>query len=255
MDRFSKLLVIAESRVFRKVMATVLRSHADQVLAAGSAQEGRLRVAEHADVSLVLSEVALSDGTGFQLLEYLASLGGPKPGVILLAERYAEEEAHRAARLGAIGYLAKPISLPEIYRLWKENRGPIRQTARRVRLLGRALLIDARDGEASAEGVTHLAWGIRNVSVSGAFLETKARIPVNTKLPLILALGSAKGRVLAEVVRVQEPSWRFVGGVGVVFREFGDGTVEMLTDYIDQAMRSTDKLTAPVLVRSGETIS
>ena len=255
MDRFSKLLVIAESRVFRKVMAAVLRSHADQVLAAGSAQDGRLRVAEHADVSLVLSEVALSDGTGFQLLEYVASLAGPKPGVILVAERYAEEEAQRAARLGAIGYLGKPISLPEIYRLWKETRGPIRQTARRVRSLGLALLIDARDGEVREEGVPHLAWGIRNVSVSGAFLETKARIPVKTMLPLVLALGSATGRVLAEVVRVQEPTWRCVGGVGVVFREFGDGTVEMLADYVDQAMRSTDKLTTPVLVRSGEASS
>ena len=157
MDRFSKLLVIAESRVFRKVMATILRTHADQVLTAGSARDGRLRVAEHADVSLVLSEVALSDGSGFQLLEYVASLGGPKPGVILVAGRYAEEEAQRAARLGAIGYLAKPISLPEIYRLWKETRGPIRQTTRRVRSLGRALLIDARDGDAREGGVSHLA--------------------------------------------------------------------------------------------------
>ncbi len=255
MDRFSKLLVIAESRVFREVMATVLRSHADQVLTAGSARDGRLRVAKHADVSLVLSDVAMSDGTGFQLLEYVASLGGPKPGVILVTERYAEEEAHRAARLGAIGYLGKPISLPEIYRLWKETRGTIRQTERRVRSLGWALLIDVRGGEASEEGGHHLAWAIRNVSASGAFLETKARIPVNTKLPLTLALGSAKSRVVAEVVRVQEPSWRCVGGVGVVFREFGDDTAKMLADYIDQAMRSTDKLTTPVLVRSGEASS
>jgi CheY-like chemotaxis protein len=250
--RFSKLLVIAESRVFRQVMATVLRSHADQVLTAGSARDGRLRVAEHADVSLVLSEVALSDGSGFQLLEYVASLGGPKPGVILVADRYTEAEADRAARLGAVGYLGKPISLPEIYRLWKETRGTIRTTARRVRSLGWALLVDARDGEASEEGVSHLAWGIRNVSVSGAFLETKARIPVDTKLPLTLALGSARGRVVAEVVRIQEPSWRCVGGVGVVFREFGDGTAEMLADFVDQALRSTDKLTTPALVRSGE---
>ena len=33
MARFSKLLVIAESPLFRQVMATLLRSHADQVIA------------------------------------------------------------------------------------------------------------------------------------------------------------------------------------------------------------------------------
>jgi CheY-like chemotaxis protein len=252
---FSKLLVISESPVFRKLMASVLRSHADQVLIASSAREGRQKIAEHADVSLVLSEVAMSDGSGFRLLEYVASLGGPKPGVILLASRYMEEEADRAVQMGAIGYLGKPISLPEIYRLWKETGGPLRVTARRVRSLGRALLIDPQDGEANQNGVFHLAWGIRNVSLTGAFLETKARLPMNTKLHLSLALGDAKGDVEAEVVRVQEPSWRSVGGVGIVFRDFGEGTREMLSDYIDQAMRSSDKLTTPVLVRSGEASS
>jgi CheY-like chemotaxis protein len=253
--QFSKLLVIAESSVFRKVMASVLRSHADQVLAASSMREGRQKIAEHADVSLVLSEAAMSDGSGFQLLEYVASLGGPKPGVILLAARYAEEEAERAVHMGAIGYLGKPISLPEIYRLWKETEGTLRETARRVRSLGQALLIDPHDGEASENGVSHLAWGIRNVSLTGAFLETKARLPMGTKLHLSLALGGPKGHVEAEVVRVQEPSWRSVGGVGIVFRDFGEGTKEMLSSYIDQAMSCSDKLTTPVLVRSGEASS
>lgn len=255
MAEFTKLLVIAESSVFRKVMASVLRSHADQVLAASSAREGRQKIAEHADVSLVLSETAMSDGSGLQLLEYVASLGGPRPGVILVAERYSEEEAHRAVQMGAIGYLGKPISLPEIYRLWKETKGPIRETARRVRSLGRALLTDPRDAEAGEHGVSHLVWGIRNVSLTGAFLETKARLPIRTKLHLTLALEGAQGQVVAEVARVQEPSWRSVGGVGIAFREFGEGTEEMLADYIDRALCSTDKLTAPVLVRSGEASS
>jgi CheY-like chemotaxis protein len=108
-SRFSKLLLIAESLVFRDVLGGVLRSHADQVLTAASAREGRRKVAENADISLVLSEVAMSDGDAFQLLEYVASLGDPKPSVILLTARPAEEEARRAANMGAIGYLGKPI--------------------------------------------------------------------------------------------------------------------------------------------------
>lgn len=246
MSRFSKLLLIAESLVFRDVLGGVLRSHADQVLTAASAREGRRKVAENADISLVLSEVATSDGDAFQLLEYVASLGEPKPGVILLTARPAEEEARRAATMGAIGYLGKPISLQEIYRLWKESGETTQTTARRVRSLGQALLIDPSDPEADRNGVSHLAWDVRNVSLTGAFLETKAPLPVRTELHLALALGSATGRVTAEVVRVQEPSWRCVGGVGIAFRGFAQGTEQLLTTYIDRAMTGSTDLAAPV---------
>jgi hypothetical protein len=152
--------------------------------------------------------------------------------------------------MGAIGYLAKPVSLQEIHRLWRESGGPIRHTARRVRSLGQALLIDPGDAGASEKVVSHLAWGIRNVSVTGAFLETKAPLPISTELHLALALGGARGGVRAEVVRVQEPSWRCVGGVGVAFREFGVGTRELISDYVAQAMRGPDDCAAPVLARS-----
>jgi CheY-like chemotaxis protein len=243
--RFSKLLVIAESPVFLEVLAGILSSHADQVLTAVSAREGRQRIAEHADISLVLSETTMSDGSGLQLLELLASLGDPKPGVILVTARHAEEEAQRALNMGAMGYLEKPISLQEIYRLWKESGGPTQKAARRVRSLGQALLIDPNHAAASENGVSHLAWDIRNLSLTGAFLETKAPLPVNTEFDLALALGSATGRVKAEVVRVQEPSWRCVGGVGITFKEFGKGTKELLSDYIAQALESPTELGAP----------
>lgn len=255
MDRFSKLLLIAESPVFRDVLAGILRSHADQVLTAGSARVGRRRIAEHADISLVLSEIVMSDGDGFQLLEYVASLGDPKPAVILLTPRPLEGEARRAANMGAIGYLAKPISLQEIYRLWKESGERTQETAPRVRSLGRALLIDPRDREAGGDGVSHLVWDIRNVSLTGAFLETKAPLPVRTELHLALALGSATGHVRAEVVRVQEPSWRCVGGVGIAFRDFGNGTEQLLFDYIDRALRGSGELPDPSLVPRGSTSS
>ena len=251
MPRFSKLLVIAESPVFLEVLSGVLSSHADQVLTTASAREGRQRIAEHADISLVLSESATSDGSGFQLLEYVAALGDPKPRVMLLGEQCAQEEIERALNMGAIGYLGKPVSLQEIHRLWKESGGPTRETACRVRSLGQALLIDPSEVGKSRRGISHLTWGIRNLSVTGAFLETKAPLPISTDLYLALALGSARGDVPAEVVRVQEPAWRCVGGVGVVFREFGDGARELIVDYVARAMRTPDEHTAPLLVRSG----
>ena len=249
--RFSKLLVIAESPVFREVLSGILSSHADQVLTTASAREGRQRIAEHADISLVLTDAAMSDGNALQLLEYIASLGDPKPGVILVAARPAKDEAERALNMGAMGYLEKPISLQEIYRLWKESEGSTQESARRVRSLGQALLVDPSNGEPIEDGVSHLAWDIRNVSLTGAFLETKAPLPVKTELHLALALGRATGRVKAEVVRVQEPSWRCVGGVGIAFREFGRGTKELLSDYIAGAIKVPAGLGASILARSG----
>jgi len=243
--RFSKLLVIAEAPMFREVLGGVLRAHADQVLTAATARAGRQKIAENADISLVLSETAMPDGDGFQLLEYLASLGEPKPAVILVAARPSEEEARRAVNMGAIGVLGKPISLQEIYRLWKETGGDTQEAAYRIRSLGQALLVDPGDPEAGQNGVSHLAWDIRNLSVTGAFLETKAPLPISTELHLALALGSAKGHVTARVVRVQEPSWRCVGGVGIAFRNFGNGTEQMLSDYIAEAAPGLAELEGP----------
>lgn len=251
MPSFAKLLLIAESAAFRRVLAGVLTSYADQVLTAASARAGRQKIAEHADISLVLSESATSDGSGFQLLDYVAALGDPKPRVILLGEQRGQEEVERALNMGAIGYLGKPVSLQEIHRLWKESGGPTRETASRVRSLGQALLIDPSEVGRSGRGISHLTWGIRNLSITGAFLETKAPLPISTELHLALALGSARGDVKAEVVRVQEPSWRCVGGVGVAFREFGDGTRELISGYVARAMKTPEEHAAPLLARSG----
>jgi hypothetical protein len=59
---------------------------------------------------------------------------------------------------------------------------------------------------------------IVDISVSGAFLETESPIRLGAMLDLDLEFdGQATVHVTAEVVRVQEPSWRRPGGVGVKF--------------------------------------
>jgi CheY-like chemotaxis protein len=242
--RFAKVLVIAESAVFRRMIGSILRPHAEEVLTTGSARQGRRRIAEHADISLVLSDAVLSDGDGFQLLEYVGSLGGPKPRVILLSASPVEADAQRAENMGAIAYLAKPTSFQEIARVWKQSEGPMQRAARRVRSLGYAVLIDPNHRGGSTPRASHLAWDIRNVSLTGAFLETKAPLPLSTELHLDLAFEQAVGHVKAEVVRVQEPSWEFVAGVGVAFTEFGVDTREQLADYIASVAKRSPQIGA-----------
>jgi len=235
MLQLSKVFVIAESVVFLKVMERILTPHAEQVLTASSIEQGCKVLAGSQDISLVLSDAIMPDGSGIDLLKFVNTLGDAKPRVILLATRLAKEDIERALQLGAIGYLPKPVSFQTIAKVWKQSRETIREIARRVRVTGTAILIESDGFTARGNGDSHLAWDIGNVSVTGAFLETKGPIPVNTELNLALDFGWGVGHVKAEVVRVQQPSWEASGGVGVVFKEFGPGTQQLLSDCIDLA--------------------
>jgi hypothetical protein len=97
--------------------------------------------------------------------------------------------------------------------------------ARRVRrrTLGRAIREDPGAGS---------AWCIRDVSISGAFLETNAPIPIGSELELALVFGTAVIHVTARVIRIQQPDWGQVGGVGVEFTRFRGDSQQFLESYI-----------------------
>ncbi len=228
----SKLLVVDDSRVFRKMMKTIFLPHWEQILLASTCQEGKKKVAENRDLSVTLVDVFMPDGDGFQLLEYISELDDPKPLVILLTARPVDEDAERAADLGAIGYLAKPISYRDIAWTLTQHQGTTSVAARRVRCrsLGKAFLVDPRGKER-----LHLAWDIRDLSIGGAFLETNGPVPVGTNLELELQLGRETVRVQVEVIRLQEPSWAQVGGVWVLFHGLDGSTRRVLDAYIFNA--------------------
>lgn len=239
MVRLPKVLVVAGSVAFRVSLETMLSYHCKEVFTASGCRQGKQKVAEHPDLSLVLSDVVLPDGDGFEVLEYVASLDDPKPQVILLSGRRVEEDTTRALDAGAIGCLAKPIWFRDISRVLKQTQGATWNAARPVRrrTLGNAYLIDpGTKADPRSEGFSHLAWEIRDVSITGAFLETNGPFPVGTRLDLaLLFFGTVLVRVRAEVVRLQEPSWAHVGGVAVVFKDFDEGSKELLENYLEGA--------------------
>ncbi len=100
--------------------------------------------------------------------------------------------------------------------------------ARRIRrrTLGRAIREDP-SGESG--------WGIRDLSTTGAFLETKARLEVGAEFDLSLIFGTAVVHVVARVVRIQEPSWQHVGGAGIQFIRLSKGTEAFLESYIESS--------------------
>ena len=80
--------------------------------------------------------------------------------------------------------------------------------------------------------IAESAWSIRDVSISGAFLETDAPLPVGSELELALIFGTAVTYVTARLVRVQEPAWGQVGGVGIAFTRLRGDSRQFLESYV-----------------------
>ena len=232
--RLSKVLVVGDSAALREVLRFAFAAHADRVLTARTVGEAEHRIAEQCDIEVVVADVDMPGGGGFRLLDLLTALEDPKPRAILLASEPSEDESARASQKGAIGYLPKPIALRDIAAILKQRSGAwseIRSPRRRSD--GRACVIDRMPLEAvERHGAPQIFWYIRDVGVTGAFLETESPIPVGTHLNLSLDVDSAKILVAAKVVRVQEPSWGASGGVGVQFVDYGIDARTDLARYV-----------------------
>jgi len=227
----SKVLVVDDSSCFRQMIATILAPHCAGVLQAKGYEDGLRRLGEHRDLSLILCDVAMPDGNGFQLLEQLTAQPEPHPQLILVTAHPRSDDERRAIAMGAAGYLSKPTSYLDICRVLRQQTPRWRaDRRRRRRLLGRAHVTDPDHSEFS-----HLAFDMRDVGAGGAFLETSGPIPVGTRLNLSLVLGPVLTHVKARVVRVQEPAWGRIGGVGVSFEEMSDSVVELLENYVEKA--------------------
>jgi CheY-like chemotaxis protein len=234
MVTLAKVLVVDGSETFRQLLQVLLSPYAGRVLAARGLREACARIAEHADTSLVLSDVRLPDGDGFALLSRVRDLAEPKPRVLLLSTHPNPGDELRAGALGALGYLCKPITLQDIRRACKAGNLIPRHPPVRARRpsVGTALLIDA-GGERDAS----LAFEIRDLSVSGAFLATLGPVPLATELQLALLLDGESLDVKARVVRIQEPSWANEAGVGVRFDGLPDAARRWLAARIESGGR------------------
>jgi DNA-binding response OmpR family regulator len=226
--------VIDDSSVLRDMLSAVMSPHCGGVVTAADCAEGRQRLREHRDFTLVLCDVILPDGDGFQLLKEICALDAPRPEVILMTGRPDREDARRGRAIGAIGYLSKPINFRDIEEILRDAEGK-RKAAPRVRRrpLGRAYVTTpAADDEAASVGGAENVWDIRDMSTSGAFLETHRPIEVGAVLDLYLDFGRSQARVRAQTVRLQMPDWGCVGGVGIAFRDFDAGSRELLVSHL-----------------------
>jgi len=106
-----KVLVIDDHVLIREALRGVLAElRADaEVVEAGNAGEARQAIADHRDLDMVLLDIGLPDGSGFDLLSGLRE-GRPAISVVMLSGRDDSEEMARALELGALGFIPKSAS-------------------------------------------------------------------------------------------------------------------------------------------------
>ncbi len=241
MNGLTRVLIVDESKSSRETLSSVLSAHCEQIIEAAGIAEAQQVVEQTGGLSLVLCEAVLNDGDAGDLLMAIATLTGTKPPVVVVSGRASEDEAKRMQELGAIAYLAKPISFIDLSRALKRSRQKLPEVALRVhrRPLGTALVLDAASGgDRRREVASHVLWDIHDISATGAFLETRGPVQCGRELRLGIVLDGQMLRIQARVIRLQEPAWDHVAGVGVAFLEFADGARAELEKYIARSARS-----------------
>lgn len=237
----TRILIVDESQLGREALEAVLSAHVEQVLSAKSAAEGLALVERVHDVSLVIACVPLGHVDTDALVAKIVRKPEPRPRLILVEASPGELESLRFADLGADGYLAKPIMFRDITRVLKRaQQGEAAEIAHRVRTEPVGFAVRRTIGSDKRSEVSHLAWAIHDLSMTGAFLETHGPLEVGTAIGLELQLPASVVRAEAKVVRIQAPCWEHVAGLGVAFTAFAEGHDARLRAFIDERKRAVE---------------
>jgi CheY-like chemotaxis protein len=217
-----RLLVVDDSRTMLELLRTVLAPIHREVLTAADVAGACAALDARPDLDFVLCDVVLPDGSGFDVLAHARGNEDTRAEVALMTARWSEEDCERARESGALAYLSKPVSLPDIRRAWSERaeRRPLHPRSPRRRVVLRASVVGAGD----EGGLLRLV--ALDLSRTGAFLATPGPLELGAKLELALGDPAAPVRVVATVVRVQEPTWQDPSGVGVRFEAVEESSRE-----------------------------
>ena len=111
-----RILIVDDEAIFARAVATCLQRAGHACTVAGSLREARLHLATQAaePPDIVILDVRLPDGEGFDLLGSLAEAGDSAPTVIVMTAYGDIGQAVKAMKLGAADYLKKPVDLDEL---------------------------------------------------------------------------------------------------------------------------------------------
>jgi len=114
----NKVLVVDDSALIHQMYRLVLSRYACEIADAMNGQEALDVLARQDDIQLILLDINMPVMNGVQFLEKAAALGIQRRlPIIVISTEGKEEDTIRALKLGAKGYLKKPFSPPDLYKL------------------------------------------------------------------------------------------------------------------------------------------
>ena len=131
----SRVLVVEDEPVTRRVLHNLLRTHGFEVQEAATAREGEASFRGNVP-DLVLIDYQLPDGDGLQLLETLHRVDQRVP-LIMLTGHSSLDLAVRAVKAGAEQFIAKPFDGTVLMVVVQRTLESFRDRRRRVALIAR----------------------------------------------------------------------------------------------------------------------
>ncbi len=108
-----KILVVDDSKLIHKMFEVMLRSH--RLVHAEDGIDGIQKLAEHADIELILLDINMPRMNGLEFLrevkndEALSTIP-----VVVVSTEGKDEDTERAMKLGATAYITKPFQSESI---------------------------------------------------------------------------------------------------------------------------------------------
>ena len=229
MRQARNVLLVGTSGVSQEFASTILGSHCERVVSVSTVAAAIAETDRGPDISLVLCDVSFGDCDGFEVLDHIAGLPEPRPTVIMLADIPRTDDRLRAGAADA-GYLVKPLPVRRILEFWLRTDPAKRRGSRRVTVKGTSRVVSPGPHDRG-----FLVWDLDNISATGAFINTGARLEVGSIFDMVMELENGEVLVKVEVVRVQEPTWTYAGGCAVRFLAMDDGSEAVLAAAIEAA--------------------
>jgi two-component system, chemotaxis family, chemotaxis protein CheY len=114
----NKVLVVDDSALIHQMYRLVLARYTCEIADAMNGQEALDVLAQQDDIQLILLDINMPVMNGVQFLEKAAALGIQRRlPIVVISTEGKEEDTLRALKLGAKGYLKKPFSPPDLYKL------------------------------------------------------------------------------------------------------------------------------------------
>ena len=114
----AKLLTIEDDLLLRETLTEILEVYGHEVFQAGDGEEG-VELFSKTSPDLVLCDINMPKLDGFEVLSKLKTLVGASefPPFIFLSAKTDKQHINHGLSLGAVDFVSKPYSAPELLKL------------------------------------------------------------------------------------------------------------------------------------------